>query len=115
MKPKKREYPTWDLYTLTPDKKEDLHFTVQADVSVSDESDVGLSSHEVFVDIDTSTVWVEPVEGYDTEALKEYVIDLLESDKGSDFEYEIEQMAYEEAENKYYDYCAEEVDRRLGK
>ena len=111
----KKTYPTWDLWTVTPDKQEDLHFTVQASVTCSDESDVGLSSHEVTVDIDTSTVWVEPVEGYDTEQLKEYVVDLLEGDKRSDFEYEIEQMAYEEQENEYYDYCAEEVDRRLGK
>lgn len=115
MKHQKRSYPTWDLYTTTPDGKEDLHFTVEASVSCSDESDVGLSSCEVSVDIDTSTVWVEDVEGYDTEELKEYVVDLLEGDKASDFEQEIYEQAYEEKENEYYDHCAEEVDRLLGK
>lgn len=111
----KRTYPTWDLWTVTPDKEKDLHFTVEASVSCSDERDVGLSDCEVTVDIDTSTVWVEPVEGYDTDQLKEYVIDLLEGDKGSDFEQEIYEQACEDAENRYYDHCAEEVDRLLGK
>lgn len=111
----KRTYPTWDLWTVTPDKQEDLHFTVEASVSCSDERDVGLSDCEIEVDIDTSTVWVEPVEGYDTEQLKEYVIDLLEGDKSSDFEQKIIEQAYEKEENAYYDHCAEEVDRLLGK
>lgn len=108
---KKRTYPTWDLWTLTPDRYEDLHFTVEASVSCSDERDVGLSACEVTVDIDTSTVWVEPVEGYDTEKLKEYVIDLLESDKASDFEQEIYEQAYEEKENAYYDRCEYKAER----
>lgn len=109
--PKKKTYPTWDLWTLTPDKQKDLHFTVEAKVSCSDERDVGLSACEVTVDIDTSTVWVEPVEGYDTEQLKEYVIDLLEGDKASDFEQEIYEQACEEEENTYYDKCEYEAER----
>ena len=107
---KKRTYPTWDLWTLTPDRYEDLHFTVEASVSCSDESDVGLSSCEITVDIDTSTVWVEPVAGYDTEKLKEYVVDLLESDKASDFEQEIIEQAYGEEESAYYDRCEYEAE-----
>lgn len=107
---KKRTYPTWDLWTLTPDRYEDLHFTVEASVSCSDESDVGLSSCEITVDIDTSTVWVEPVEGYDTEKLKEYVVDLLESDKASDFEQEIIEQSYGEEEHAYYNRCEYEAE-----
>lgn len=108
---KRRNYPTWDLWTLTPDKQEDLHFSVEANVSCSDESDVGLSDCEIEVDIDTSTVWVEPVEGYDTEELKEYVIGLLEGDEASDFEQEIYEMACEKEESAYYDRCNYEIER----
>lgn len=115
MKPKRKKYPTWDLYTVTPDKKEDLHFTVQASVSVSDERSVGLSAHEVFIDVDTTTVWIDPVEGYDTEELKQYVTELLEGDKRADFEQEIIEKSCDYEESDYYDRCAYEVDVMLGK
>ena len=99
------KYAAYELNLLTPDGKEDLNFTVNAAVSCSDERSVGLSACERSVDIDFDSIIVEPIEGYDTEELKNYVIKQFETDKEKkdSFEEDIYNLWCNRQDAAYYD------------
>lgn len=97
---KSNNYKTYKVYTLTPNKKEDLEFEVLACVSCSDESDVGLSSCEISIDIDGDYLEViSDCEGYTKQELKEY----LESKLNEDSSFVEEQIYEQYCDNRYYD------------
>lgn len=97
----KIRYVPYTLSILTPDKKQDLEFEVLAYVSCSDESDVGLSSCEVEVDIDSDYVKVlSKCDGYTEQELQEYIKEKLDNDS---------QFAEEKIYEQYCQYCYDEA------
>lgn len=97
---KSNNYKPYKVRTLTPNKENDLEFEVLAWVTCSDESDVGLSSCEISIDIDGDYLEViSDCEGYTKQELKEYLESKLDDD--SSF---VEEQIYEQyCEDLYHD------------
>lgn len=76
------------LSTLTPDKQDEVEFEVQASISISDESDVGLSKNEVTIETWDLKI-TKGSANYSNEALEVMINEMLDN---HDFDPDIQEQ-----------------------